>query len=293
MSDETKSIVISTTFRDFVGNKNDQMQIMFLNSLKRQKYQRFILVVSIFGEKNVEKIVKEKMGAKCIFIKENPTDYQFSISDTIKNGIIFGLENSYDIFLDCSSDIYLEKNMLQTIVQYYQEGYAGISHPNIVLEQKKNCFVKNLGHLDRGIDIRFFDINLFRDKEIYDLLMQYPIHDYGAGIEHITSALAIRFAICKINIFMESKVYKIDNERNNNLEMSDFMKQSIKKNHFILKKFILKEHFNVRIMDLLYIHRKFQIVGRKDKYIRIFATIYLKIYYQRGKYFIKKILKCD
>lgn len=57
-----KKIVVTTTFRSFEGNKNDKMQQMFLESLKRQTYQNFVFAVTIFREQNIEKNVQEILG---------------------------------------------------------------------------------------------------------------------------------------------------------------------------------------------------------------------------------------
>ena len=54
-----KKIVVTTTFRSFMGDKNDRLQRSFLRSLKKQTYQNFILVVTIYREKNIEQNVKD------------------------------------------------------------------------------------------------------------------------------------------------------------------------------------------------------------------------------------------
>lgn len=125
-------IIVNTTFRDFTGDMNDEMQINFLKSLKRQTFQDYILVVSVFYEKQVETAVKAVLGDKCAFIYDScEGNYRFSLSKAFKNGVDYGLQNGADILLDCSSDVILQKNFLEIIADRCHSLSAGISHPNI------------------------------------------------------------------------------------------------------------------------------------------------------------------
>ena len=81
-------VVVNTTFRDFTGDINDEMQIKFLKSLRRQTFQDYILVVSVFYEKRVETVVRSILGDRCTFIYDAcEGNYRFSLSKTFKNGI--------------------------------------------------------------------------------------------------------------------------------------------------------------------------------------------------------------
>ena len=157
-------VVVNTTFRDFTGDINDEMQIKFLKSLRRQTFQGYILVVSVFYEKRVETVVRSILGDRCTFIYDAcEGNYRFSLSKTFKNGIDFGIQNGADILLDCSSDIILQKNFLEVIVNRCHNFSAGISHPNVFLEltdkgEKKYSY----GKISFGIDTRFFRLDLFR-----------------------------------------------------------------------------------------------------------------------------------
>jgi hypothetical protein len=48
-------IIVCTTFRDFTGSENDDIQRLFLSSLDFQSYKNFELVVTLFGEKRSPK----------------------------------------------------------------------------------------------------------------------------------------------------------------------------------------------------------------------------------------------
>ena len=128
-------VVINTTFRDFTGDINDEMQVKFLKSLKRQTFQDYILVVTVFYEKRVETVVRSILGDRCTFVYDLcEGNYRFSLSKAFKNGIDFGMQNDADILLDCSSDVILQKNFLEIIVNRCHKLASGISHPNIFLE---------------------------------------------------------------------------------------------------------------------------------------------------------------
>lgn len=103
-------IVISTTFRDFDGSHNDNMQLNFLLSLKRQTFQDFVLVATVFQEKKVDKVVRRLLGDKAVIVYDHGSEkYHFSLSKTFMNGVDYGLRNHVCILVDCSSDIICRK----------------------------------------------------------------------------------------------------------------------------------------------------------------------------------------
>ena len=103
-----KKVVITSTFRSFEGNVNDKMQELFLRSLKKQTYQNFVLVVTIFRERNVEQSVKSILGDKAVFVySEIAEEYRYSLSKVVLNGIDYGTNNDCSILVDCSGDIIL------------------------------------------------------------------------------------------------------------------------------------------------------------------------------------------
>lgn len=206
-------IIISTTFREFEGNKNDDMQLRFLRSPEKQTFQNFVLVVTVFSEKKVEKTVRTILQDRCFFIYDEMNgNYQFSLSKTFINGVDYGLKHEADILLDCSSDVVLQKDFLETISNNCPKGCAGISHPNIFVYRKESGEHKfKIGSISKGIDARFFSLELFRNQKVYQILQTYPSYDYGAGIEAFLCGIAIKYAKERTNIFMESKVIKEEN----------------------------------------------------------------------------------
>lgn len=255
-----KRIIITTTFRDFKGNINDKMQMQFLKSLERQTYQNYVLVVTLFGEKNVEEIVRRVLGEKAVFLNSTIGDrYRYSLSKVILNGIDYGKENGADILIDCSGDIILQDNFLETVVNHYSELYSGISHPNIFWDINDDFRVigKRIGECNRGIDIRFFDFKLIADKKIYRILRKYTFLDWG-GFEHFLAAICIRYSNQKINIFGESKVVKFENNREAASESEQYINRAAARNHRVLREAAREMEINPgRIMDLYYIHLQY------------------------------------
>ena len=277
-------IIVNTTFRDFTGDMNDEMQINFLKSLKRQTFQDYILVVSVFYEKQVETAVKAVLGDKCAFIYDScEGNYRFSLSKAFKNGVDYGLQNGADILLDCSSDVILQKNFLEIIADRCHSLSAGISHPNIFLEcshegQKSYTY----GGISEGIDARFFSLDLFCWHEVYKLLDKFPSYDYASGIEMILCGIAIKYARKRYNIFEESKVIKIENDRGGKTNVSNsFMREGHKRNFPIVYRFLASVGLSRKYSNLIELNRAYKITCRRLQYWHRFGAQYLQYVYRK------------
>jgi len=264
-------IIVNTTFRDFVGDSNDDMQIQFLKSLQRQTMQDFVLVVTIFAEKNVENVVSKMLKHRCHFVYDGGGNYKFSLSKTFMNGVNYGLESAADILLDCSSDIILQKNFLETVAQKCKTGYAGISHPNIFMEtdiRKRRMFVP--GTIKEGIDVRFYSLDIFKDRHVHELMERYPSYDYGAGIEYMLCGIAIKYAKRRVNIFMESKVVKEVNDRGDGVavrgKQNSFMRQGYMRNLPVVKRFFMNENIPIKYMELQHVNSMFKVTRNRLQY---------------------------
>lgn len=273
-------IVVCTTFRDFVGNENDKMQLNFLKSLKRQTMMDFILVVTVFGEVNVEKTVQSVLGDRCFFIHEKPKkNYKFSLSVAFKNGVDYGIHSGAETILDCSADVILQKNFLETVVKYSGTYTAGISHPNVMMVKLKNGKLqRKYSRISKGIDARYFSLDIFKNKEVYTLLERYPSYDYGCGIEIILCGIAIKYADKKKNIFMESKVLKMENDRDGKTaKVSPFMRKGRARNLPVVQQFLRSQDLSPKYVNLEEINKHFAIPEHKWKYRMMFLREYLKI----------------
>lgn len=267
-------IVISTTFRDFDGSRNDCMQLKFLHSLKRQTFRDFILVVTVFQEKKVDKVVKKILFDKAVFIYDcGNGKYKFSLSKTFMNGVDYGLRNQASILIDCSSDIVLEKNFLEMVSRRIGSYTAGISHPNVFAERDSDGKRKYMyGRLNRGIDIRFYSLDLFKDRHVHGIMDRFPSYDYGAGIERILCGIAVKYAKRRVNIFMESKVLKEENSREDRIGIeTEFMREGAIRNIPITERFMRSEQISEKYMSLLEMNRAYKITKKKWLYQLMFG----------------------
>ncbi len=255
-------IVISTTFRDFDGSANDEMQKKFLYSLKKQTFQDFQLVATVFAEKNVVKTVKAVLGDQVSVVNDpGGGDYKFSLSKTFMNGVDYGLTTHAEILVDCSSDIILQSNFLEVVHNRIKSHTAGISHPNIFCEKTRDGGSKyTYGPISRGIDVRFYSLDLFQDKHVYEIFNKFPSYDYGAGIETVLCGIAIKYAKKRYNIFMESKVIKEENVRDGRIGIQTrFMREGAKRNIPIVKQFMHSEKIPDKYFDLLEMNRAYRV----------------------------------
>lgn len=280
-------IIITTTFRDFKGNINDKMQIQFLKSLKRQTYQDYALVVTLFGEKNVENIVRKALGEKAVFFNSVIGDnHRYSLTKVILNGIDYGRNEGADILIDCSGDIILQNNFLETVVNNYYEFFSGISHPNIFFDIDDNFKVigKRVGECNRGIDIRFFDFSLLIKPDVYNIIQRYIFFDWG-GFEHFLAAIAMKYSSRMVNVFSESKVVKFENNRENSNESERYLKKSHISNSRTLVKAALRMNIDTKkIFDLYFIHLQYH----SPQYFSSNIHIFQKEFWQKMQYYLKE-----
>lgn len=281
-------MIVNSTFRDFTGSINDKMQLNFLKSLKRQTMQDFILVVTIFGEHNVENTVRSILGDKCAFIYDEMEEhYNFSLSKTFMNGVDYGLKNRADILLDCSSDIILQRNFLEIVVKRCGKHEAGISHPNVFMEiSETGNHTFSYGSISQGIDVRFFSLDIFKDKHIYNLMKKYPSYDYGAGIEVQLCCIGIKYAKRCSNIFMESKVIKTENDRGSRTnQISSFMQAGRRRNIPTVMRMMKSEGIFDDYIKLERVNKKFKPTKHYFKYKRMFNSLGVfrrKVNYNNG-----------
>lgn len=273
-------IVISTTFRDFDGSHNDKMQLNFLLSLKRQTFQDFVLVATVFQEKKVDKVVRRLLGDKVVIVYDHGSEkYHFSLSKTFMNGVDYGIENHACILVDCSSDIIMQKNFLEIVSKRTGAYTAGISHPNIFIERNsggKRTYT--YGRLNKGIDIRFYSLDLFQDKHVHGIMERFPSYDYGAGIERILCGIAIKYARVCVNIFMESKVLKEENVRGQQIGIeTTFMREGADRNIPVTERFMRSEQIPQKYVYLFEMNQSYKITKHKWLYKIFFGKELIKL----------------
>lgn len=137
-----KKIYVCTTFREFCGDTNSIIQDKFLNTIKNQTYKNYKLIITTFGEKTVKshlnKIIPEE---KFLITESKKGNYKYSLTDVVINAINQIKEPG--ILIWCTCDIELQPNYFQTLIEKYESGIAGITHPNYFLshDSKKFCLV--------------------------------------------------------------------------------------------------------------------------------------------------------
>jgi len=278
-----KKIYICTTFRDFVGSDNDDIQKLFLKSIQEQTYQNYEVVVTTFGEKNVESVVRSYFPTKSRFINVHLEKYRYSLSDVVINGVNAALEDAGSILVWSTGDVIWDKNMLEEIAKYYKPGFSGICHPNIVSTTINNYQAGKyeVFPIYRGIDFMFFDAELFRNKKIYGYLDRFRFYEWGA-FEQFLAGIAEVASDTRINVFPVGKVYKIENNRAVNNETIEYLRKSGKSNKRVMNRFILVAKLSKGINKLEYCHHLYKPV----KWNRI---LMLKRMEMKWNSFLKKI----
>lgn len=288
-------IILCTTFRDFKGTENDEIQYRFLDGIRQQTYQNYQVVTTTFGEKKVKNIVDAYLKEKSI-VKNIDIDpqYRFSLTDVVLNGIEVA-ETCFDdcILVWCTCDILLEPNFFQILVNHYKRGFAGIVHPNIIykslddLENDKGKF----GPVDMGIDLLFFDGAIFKTEGKNDI-EKYRFYEWGV-FELFLAAVSKMYASQLINLFCISKVRKIVNNRKLTNESKEYFNRCLKMNNPIQKRYCIDKGLDPNIWcELFKIHKQYEMLDTGYVYflLRIKGELYFcGLMFLSG---VKKILKC-
>ncbi|MDL1966958.1 MAG: hypothetical protein LWW97_00070 [Deltaproteobacteria bacterium] len=275
-----KKIVVCTTLRDFNGTKNDKIQKLFLKSIEDQKYKNFELVVTLFGEKNVEKEIN-KYSFVSKFYAKKAENCRYSLTLVLLNAVN-ELKEDNGIILWTTCDIVFQEDFFEKIVLHTLPNTIGTSHPHIT-------YINN-GHFERlkqygrqrlysGFDLVFFDGAIFKEKPILDILSKYVFKDWGV-FEHFLIALnEVLNDVNLVNLYEISKIKKIENDRKITNESGRFFVESHAKNSAVFDEFLYDYSISNKYYDLAYCHFKFKIIGCAIKhYLRFYMDIagYLK-----------------
>lgn len=232
-------IVLATTFRDFKGTENDRIQYLFLENLKRQTFQNFTLAVTTFGEKNVERVVKENLGGQAFVRAVNlPAEYRFSLTDVVLTGMEAAIASIEPcIIIWCTCDVMLKEDFFQILIDHYRPGISGIVHPNVTYQSVGDMEVGKgeLESLNEGIDLLFFDSPVLEAarKDIE----AYRFFDWGV-FEWFLALVAVRYAKERINLLGATKIGKITNNRKLTNESLLYFARCSKMNSKVLRKYV-------------------------------------------------------
>lgn len=271
-----KKIVLCTTFRDFNGSENDEIQRLFLQSIASQTYSNFELVVTLFGEKNVQREI-EKYNFVTRFYNQEISDYRYSLSSVLNNAIEYAANTEKDfILLWTTCDVIYDDNFFQEIVDALQTSQFGTSHPHVTYQCVKdfvNTQDARAGALFSGFDLVFFD-SKFLNPAIREILKTFKFYDWGV-FEHFLISLAevkqrSDGRVRLVNIYESSKIKKIENNRTVTNEPSAFLVQSHERNAVAFNKFLKQYRLSVRYFDLTYCHLKFSVTKNVFAHLWVF-----------------------
>ncbi len=279
-------IIICSTFRDFQGSKNDEIQKIFLKSIENQTYENFELVVTLFGEKNVQKEV-EKFNFKSSFFNGSIDRYRYSLTQVILNAIDQAEKEtgSYLIFWT-TCDVIYDDNFFEIVIKNYKNNIIGTSHPHTIFSSlaKYNEKIDNKnGKLFSGFDLIYFDKD-FLNYKVKDAIKNYIFNDWGVFEHFLISLNEFSKESNMINIHEESKIYKIENDREITNEPNQFLMNSHKLNAVVFNKFFDENNITNEYFDLTFCHLNFNITKNAIKHywsFRIDVIEYIKRKFKR------------
>jgi hypothetical protein len=287
-------IILATTFREFDGSKNDMIQRLFLDRLSKEKRSKIKLIVTTFGEKNVKNVLNEYNIEFEVF-EEEKKDYRFSLTNVFLNVIEKCDINCDNFYIWTTCDVIFDENFFDTIEKYfvkYDCPLSIISHPHLVFSNVKELN-NNLFEIDGppdGIDFIGFSGNSLTNDFRNDI-KNYFFSDWGI-FEHFLAAVAKKNNLTRLNIFQETKVKKINNDRSINNENEVYFKNSFNKNFPILKLYLKNNNLSNSFRYLVYCNLQYSIPGffNNLKYKIKFIRHYLRFSKHLSVVFIKKVL---
>lgn len=294
-----KKIIVCTTFREFDGSENEKIQDLFVDSIRKQNYSNYIVVVTTFGEKKVEPFLREKLKDKVVFYEQLLPDYRYSLSTVFLNGLKVALNNEGDILLWCTCDIILNDQYFSIINSLYCDDIVGTSHPNLITHSINDLQNKNLykQDMDKGFDILFFSTKIFLSPEIQRMISQYYFYEWGV-FEHFLIGIALMCSKNRINLFNYADVIKIENDREASNDTQQFLLECHRRNWETLLKCINETSMPATVKSLWRCHHKFKVKNKKIDYYcfftkQIFSHFYKVISRKQQKIYMnikKKIL---
>ena len=227
-----RKVIIATTFRDFRGTENDLLQLEFLKSLKQQTHTNWVLVVTLFGEKNVTATL-ENEGVPHIVRDGNAGTDRFSLTEVLRNAREVALQYPDSIVLWTTCDIYLDTQFFEVLATEARSGTCGTSYPHthyssVAAQQKREGGT----YFWSGLDAIFFSTDVLTNEAIPYLLTKYPNNGWGAG-EFYFTALGMKFAKRMINIYPVA-LSKVANNRSITDETQSFLSETNVRNRGIV-----------------------------------------------------------
>ena len=253
--EEIMKIIIATTFRDFQGSINDEIQKNFLKSLEQQDNKKFKLVYTVFQEKNVEKEI-DKYNFESLVCYSNLKLYRFSLSEVFLNAI--KVAQKEDIILWTTSDVIYEINFFSNLIKQAQKYETGTCHPHKIYPSLKSFKNKenSKSNARSGFDLIFFRAKVLKNEEILGILKKYRNYDWGL-FEHFLASLSILKDFKRCNLYFQNSIHKIENDRKPNKESKEWLKNSWLNNKKTLDSFLKDHNISDSVYNLMYCHYLF------------------------------------
>lgn len=230
-----KKIIICTTFREFNGNDNDQIQRLFLKSVKEQTHQDYIMVVTIFREKGVPEALKEA-GIKHTITYGDAGTGKFVLSQVFKNATDAARQDPDSIVLWTTADTIYDPDYFAYLANIKDENFAGTSYPHVGYVGMDDFHNRNnKKYIWYGIDMLFFSSSSFLDERLQKAIDDYPNADWGY-FEFLLVAWGMVFAKKTINTWPVT-VARIDNNYKADGNGYDIIKAACNKNFIGLMEF--------------------------------------------------------
>jgi hypothetical protein len=255
------SIYISTTFREFDGSANDEIQRHFLYSLKSQTYTNWRLVVTVFHEKTVKDVVRSIIP-DAIIIKTDADGYKFSLTDVLLNTIQAATNDLNSVILWTTCDVVFENNFFSNIIMTYSEKFSGTSHPHIEYRKLEDLISVNTNffyNTKRGIDTVFFSTQLLASEKVKKIIEKYRFINWGF-FEQFLVGIALRYSDIRVNLCDYSYILKIENDRDANNENKEYFDECIRINLPVLHDFFASENIPDTLTQLDVCNAQFAIV---------------------------------
>lgn len=303
----SREILVAITFREFDDSYDAKIQEYWLQTLHRQTYKNFRLIVTNFNEQNTHrKLVESEVPFE--FIQGPPCEFKFSFTETYFNTRRF-CKAGESIVLWITADHILEDNFFEEIIKNFEPMCSGTSYPHLIHRKIENYDRNELWneYLKKEITSGFeYDPNVFLPEVMYldgDLLLDETnfknLKDHwmdgpspGIGFFYYTGYLGK----IRQNLYFKSKIHKLSND--DTVEHFSHQSPSIEINEEIMWRYChavgIEEKYKEGTLFKLrkyVMHTDFKIVGN------IFDILRYEIYklkwflFPRGEFLGLKIIK--
>ncbi|MEI8327965.1 MAG: hypothetical protein WCG02_02405 [Candidatus Taylorbacteria bacterium] len=264
-----RKILVCTAFREFNGDVNDKIQRMFLSGLRNQTYQNYVLVPTIFGQKNVElALIEEEIPYKAFF--GDAGKYRYSLSQAVENAItMIDKPESYILIWTCCDDL-LENTFFEKVMSALTPLSSCTSMPHISYRSITDYENKAMsGYMYGGIDLICFDGDVFLNDDVKTALRDYPNMGWGMT-EYFFSAIGRAFCKNMYNIW-PAKIERFDNDRKASKETHSYFALCIENNRKMYTAFTKKYNLTGDV------YRSVLSYKTPLKHMKVKFMIYLKI----------------